>query len=760
MKVKVLTIIAYNIDFSTLVKDSDDIPDSKCHVMEWTDCLGCSHDPKVIRKKKLSDYIDSQKKMITELRDRRDKKINKFCRDEIVREINSKVEELKPYIEERSDLTKTISKNPMCAKRYYRFLKEPKGVLPTILQNLLDARKNTRAEIKKHKQEIKGLTEKDRDKISELEMLNSVLDKRQLAYKISANSMYGALGVKKGYLPFMPGAMCIDRNSLISYSYGFTRKIKDMKHTDSLWSYNDGQIVSNGNGLVYNGKREVVKITLTDGRTLKCTPDHKVMTTNGWVEAGKLLTKHNWDGTAFSSNEEYSKVVVGLELPEDIIGADEKNWKLLDYSMKTSRNREKMLAFCRVLGFVLSDGSISSYEGRNGKRLISCIVCLGTLFDSHIFVDDIKLLTGKEPSINNSGNRDEIKGNTFSIHIPKILTDQILMLEGVLIGKRTHQPFTLPSFLFEKDCPLSVIREFLGGLFGGDGTSPSLSVAHPSFSPIQLGWVTIEKYKDDMENVMNKLILLLSRFNIKFWLNTPRLSRVRDYLLPKDADENPRWDYVVNTNSCNSLLFAQKIGFRYCADKNNKLSVAASYQRYSDNVRRQHIDLVSRTSEMYDLNKKTMNIKECLVKTRKDVYENEIPLDEYSSLSKSSDVYNHRSRPNCLKEYKLLQKYFPTAREYTKMVGCEHWFSEKKGSKKVYSMDRKDTSSPCIYLGVLDVRSDGIEDVYDIVDMPNHSFMANGIVVHNCTTYMGRTNIEIVAKTIPEKYGGELVYGD
>ena len=41
MKVKVLTIIAYNIDFSTLVKDGDDIPDSKCHVMEWGDHIAC-----------------------------------------------------------------------------------------------------------------------------------------------------------------------------------------------------------------------------------------------------------------------------------------------------------------------------------------------------------------------------------------------------------------------------------------------------------------------------------------------------------------------------------------------------------------------------------------------------------------------------------------------------------------------------------------------------------------------------------------------
>jgi hypothetical protein len=35
-----------------------------------------------------------------------------------------------------------------------------------------------------------------------------VLDKRQLAYKVSANSMYGAMGVSKGYIPFLPGAMC------------------------------------------------------------------------------------------------------------------------------------------------------------------------------------------------------------------------------------------------------------------------------------------------------------------------------------------------------------------------------------------------------------------------------------------------------------------------------------------------------------------------------------------------------------------------
>lgn len=1216
----------------------ESIPDSKCNVMKWKDCYACVHDPKVIRKNKLTTYIDSVKKELTELRERRDKKSNKFCRQEIINEINKKVEDLKPYIEERSQLSKTISKNPMCEERYYRFLKEPKGVIPTMLQNLLDARKHTRVCIKENKKEIEKILEinGDKKKVNELAMLNNVLDKRQLAYKICANSvasttpipckidgmfiyktieelskgdwerineeqevstpidnievwsdkgftkpkfvmrhpksenlfrvnthtgcvdctgdhsllrkngeevkpknldfgdelmhkdfplpldtpskplflslsdesinnylleskeeemafvhgmffaegtcgtwgvlekaktswiiynqdlrllercktilnkcedetfkisrfydssrvyhliptisiiniskkyremfydkrkykkfpdyifnapfkvrqaffmgyyngdgnrnlekdivinnkgnrgcaslfylarslgykvsisyskdrdsdftyrlqcctdfrikkenaikqieiisqveeeyndtitekiirndeliefsegtsfyrniiincerfprqklldslddaiicannkfsyvieyftkgkyicckkyccgreykiklqtlknrsssmhnsctcgiepfefecknqkniynekkyieyvydietenhhfaagvgnmivhnsMYGSWGVRKGYLPFMPGAMCLLGDSLISHSFGFTRKMKDLVKTDNLWSYNNGQVVSNGKGLIYKGKRELVRITLIDGRILKCTPDHKIMTTTGWVQAGKLLPKHNWDGEVFKTNIEFSKVIVGLELPEDIVGKDEKNWKLLDYSMETPKNREKTLAFCRVLGFILADGSVSKYLGpKTEKELLSCKVCIGTLLDSKNFVNDIKILTGQEPMISYN-ERVEIKGNVFNIHVPKILADKIILIDGVLIGKRTHQPFTLPSFIFEPDCPLSVAREFLGGLFGGDGTSPSLSVSHPSFSSVEFGISTIEKYKDDMFNFMNKLIILLERFDMKFWLREPRLTREREELLPKDIKENPRWEYLITTNNCFSLLFAQKIGFRYCSDKSNKLTVAASYQRYSDNVKKQHIDIVLKASEMFDLHDKHYKTKYILEKARKEIYENEIPLHEYFSLSKCTDVHNHRSRPHSLEGFKLLQKYFPTAREYAQITGCDHWFSEEQKSKKIYSLERDQKSNPCLYLDVVDVRYDGVDDVYDIIDVPNQSFIANGIVVHNCTTFMGRTNIEVVAKTIVEEYRGELVYGD
>ena len=206
------TIIAYNIDYHTWVPDDADVPDDKCHIMKWEDHIGCCHDPKVIRFRELSDYIHSKREDLKRLRVRRDSQKTKAAKQAVAREIDKVNQDLKPYVKERSEIAPTLPKIPMCAKRSYRFLKEPKGVLPTIIQNLLDARAHTRkVDMVQVKQEIKTLKEAgddDPDKLYELNTRLNVLNQRQLAYKVSANSMYGAMGVRRGYLPFMPGAMC------------------------------------------------------------------------------------------------------------------------------------------------------------------------------------------------------------------------------------------------------------------------------------------------------------------------------------------------------------------------------------------------------------------------------------------------------------------------------------------------------------------------------------------------------------------------
>jgi DNA polymerase elongation subunit (family B) len=207
------TIIAFNIDYHTWVSDDSDIPDEKCHVMDWEEHMGCEHDPKIIRKKELDRYIEQEQKKIKAMREKRNGTSGTLRKKEMMEEIKSKVEELSPYVKERSEINKNKPKFPMCNHRHYRFLKEPRGVLPTILKNLLDARAHTRevdqAAIYKEIDVLRADAEKDhKAEITDLEGLNEVLNKRQLSYKISANSMYGAMGVRRGYLPFMPGAMC------------------------------------------------------------------------------------------------------------------------------------------------------------------------------------------------------------------------------------------------------------------------------------------------------------------------------------------------------------------------------------------------------------------------------------------------------------------------------------------------------------------------------------------------------------------------
>lgn len=107
--------------------------------------------------------------------------------------------------EHDTTVRKTRPKHKMCAERRYRFLKSPKGILPEMLTDLLDARKKTKIEMKDKKKLLKTISDSEK---TNLETAITVLDKRQLAFKVSANSAYGAMGVQRGYLPFMPGAMC------------------------------------------------------------------------------------------------------------------------------------------------------------------------------------------------------------------------------------------------------------------------------------------------------------------------------------------------------------------------------------------------------------------------------------------------------------------------------------------------------------------------------------------------------------------------
>jgi DNA polymerase elongation subunit (family B) len=125
-------IRAYNICYTTLVPEESNIPDEKCHVLQWD-------------------------------------------------------EEGKNY--------------------RFRFVKEPKGLLPQMCENLVTQRKRVRKEIQGPLQDSGGNPRGDLT--PEEEIVYLVAEMRQLALKVSANSIFGALGASNGYLPLNEGARSI-----------------------------------------------------------------------------------------------------------------------------------------------------------------------------------------------------------------------------------------------------------------------------------------------------------------------------------------------------------------------------------------------------------------------------------------------------------------------------------------------------------------------------------------------------------------------
>ena len=125
--------------------------------------------------------------------------------------------------------------------------KEQKAIMPSILQELLKARKDTRKLIPKTNDEF----------------MKNVLDKRQLAYKVTANSLYGQLGAKTStfYEPDIAASTTATGRLLLTYAkrvveecygdsevdtkYGMVNTKAEYVYGDSVANYTPVYIKSN-----------------------------------------------------------------------------------------------------------------------------------------------------------------------------------------------------------------------------------------------------------------------------------------------------------------------------------------------------------------------------------------------------------------------------------------------------------------------------------------------------------------------------------
>jgi len=211
----------------------------------------------------------------------------------------------------------------------------------------------------------------------------------------------------------------------------------------------------------------------------------------------------------------------------------------------------------------------------NGTLIMLCYV--GANVCKKKFADDIEIICGIKPQIGD---------DNCSINIPEKLASAIYQLEpnSFSIGKPVDKPFLLPNFLTQPKCPLIVVREFLGGLFGGDGITVDLWETSDGscrfrnvgfFQKKSLNQVNSIQEGFNILKDLLKLFGISSKYSIKVnEINSSIVAILEIY------------------GGKNIVQFNDQIGFRYDSRKATRLAVAASYYRPKEKLEENNEDTI------------------------------------------------------------------------------------------------------------------------------------------------------------------------
>jgi aconitase A len=487
------------------------------------------------------------------------------------------------------------------------------------------------------------------------------------------------------------------------------------------------------------GMRECVSLVLQDGRELVCTPDHEVLCVDGrWVRADQLALGHD-------------RVVAGLEAPLDEPGEDEADYVLraggLTFTLETPQARERTLAFARLLGYLLSDGSISTHgQGRMN---------VGHAVDRELVLDDVEVVIGHRPP---AALYDE---RQWTIVLPQALTNAMIALSGVHVGRRIQQAATFPAFVLEESCPVALVREFLGGLFGAAGHAPVLhrwgeTEDDATLEPPAYSQSALPEHVPQLKQAMRDLIHVLARCGVK-----TDGAKVYEFVThraassyPPARDALPRVE--VRLQLADGLSFVEHVGFRYCVDKALRASAAAVYWRTIEGIHRQHLWMSTHLEDLHR-EQRELSFSQARQIAAAALLEREPVVFPHYALPEGHDRFSRLPQATARKVQPLHRDHcnFPSPAELFRQLGIREWFASPRsrietGTAKRYCVAKEALTLPTLALQVVDRRPAGTRQVYDLAVDDLHAFIAGTVAVHNCIGNSGPLP-EPVANAVQEE---------
>jgi DNA-directed RNA polymerase II subunit RPB2 len=552
---------------------------------------------------------------------------------------------------------------------------------------------------------------------------------------------------------------CFTVGTPISLKSGLSINIEEMENLNDKvlgWSEEkNGMVPSKQVAFMDKGVRECVMLTFQDGRKITCTEDHPILTSdNTWIKVKDI----ELNSTKIKTSVSYPVMKIKDEMEECAGWKFEFGARILQTN--THEEFMKSLAFARILGLLITDGSISA-KG------------YGTLFLGHML--DVKQVTDDLELFCDINQKKFESRNYYSINIPSVFMNDILEIKGLLRGKKVNQPGTLPKFILDENCPRPIVREFLAGMFGGDGHTCVLGM-HRGKRDI-LSSVSFSKTKTyEHRASLQKMFEDIQKLFAKCGIHNTTIQQAKETSCSKKkfeekdkADKSERSFQLTLHIPIEQLIpFSEKVGFRYCCHKSQRLEAGVSYRRLREEVTRQHNWMVNRVNEITKFKEIKEKNPEKIVPTKKAIIDavNELKkteglLHEYA-IPSTHDITDHLIKGT---EFgKFTAKGFPTAEQFLEKIGALDWFKSESvkclpsandddevdtadavddaGSGSDldagnYGVTRDCGSIPTMNLTVVSRIPVGPKQVYDISVEDTHSFLANGIVAHNCMVSHG-----------------------
>ena len=457
------------------------------------------------------------------------------------------------------------------------------------------------------------------------------------------------------------------------------------------WCKKEKKIVSGlQTGFLCKGKRDCIQLTFNDGRTKICTPNHLLLTeAETWNAAETTLGK----------KLKTSVVYPVVEFQKDVKLC--KNWTMNigEICLETNLLETflKSMAFMRIIGLFCSNGKFERSLQKKGELVP--IISLQYLADKKILDEDLKYFTGNKHE-HKQWKKNETQ-NRFEVQLPQILTKN---LSSILHFSAEKEINSLPAFVLDKTFPTPLLREFLAALFGGDGGQTCHFTKQQEFSTS----ICFSRLSLENDKFMKQLQTLLKRCGIEKTLL---------YISNKTTASLRRHEIILELEKSEMTSFYQKIGFRYSCLKSLQLEAGVSYERARNIVKKQYEWIMDRVGILTD-SKKYVSIENAIREAKTELHEKEAIFHE-KAVPKEQDFTNRFMKRT---EFDS----FPTAKEFLTEIKTLEWFDDN------YVLQSNQRGLPTMDLKVVDIRPVGKQLVYDIEVDKIHTFLANGIVAHNC----------------------------